>query len=230
MPNYFVYSLSFTLIDLSISSANVYSYFLPVFMPWMLIIPNEWSEFLSCVDLKSLHTAGFFTCFASSQLCLNGLLDVNAKLAANCWVSWFRYCIMFLIFAREISSSNLAWCNGCFDRDLCGFSQILQELSGIFTSSYVTSEFYFVLFNSYNYQNCGHYPLFCFVFKHNVSETGLCLRVQVKSTNLGPTYRLGFTSKRRQNPASKKLSFKWKTGRWILKKSKTIHVTGLGGL
>jgi hypothetical protein len=47
----------------------------------------------------------------------------------------------------------------------------------------------------YKYYVSGHYPSSCFylkhrhgyIWKHNVSETGFCLRLQVKPTQLGPT-------------------------------------------
>jgi hypothetical protein len=35
----------------------------------------------------------------------------------------------------------------------------------------------------------GHYPSTCFYLKHNVLETGFCLRLQVKPTQLSPINR-----------------------------------------
>jgi hypothetical protein len=64
--------------------------------------------------------------------------------------------------------------------------------------------------------------------KRNVSETGFCLRLQVKPTQLGPIdraspYWVGFTWRRRQNPVSETLvwnisrtAFYIKTVWWIM--------------
>jgi hypothetical protein len=48
----------------------------------------------------------------------------------------------------------------------------------------------------YKYYVFGHYPSTCvclktalFIFQNNVSETGFCLRLQVKPTQLGPIDR-----------------------------------------
>jgi hypothetical protein len=50
----------------------------------------------------------------------------------------------------------------------------------------------------YKYYVFGHYPSSClylkkhrpvYISKHNVSDTGFCLRLQVKSTQLGPIDR-----------------------------------------
>jgi hypothetical protein len=41
--------------------------------------------------------------------------------------------------------------------------------------------------HQYRYYVSGHYPSSCLYFsKHNVSETGFCLRLHVKPTQLGP--------------------------------------------
>jgi hypothetical protein len=64
---------------------------------------------------------------------------------------------------------------------------------------YVTNSLY-ETFNKaclfYKYYVCGHYPssrlylkTVLFIFKNNVSETGFCLRLQVKPTLLGPIDR-----------------------------------------
>jgi hypothetical protein len=36
-----------------------------------------------------------------------------------------------------------------------------------------------------NYSVSGHYPSSCSYLEHNVSETGICLRLQVETTQLG---------------------------------------------
>jgi hypothetical protein len=42
----------------------------------------------------------------------------------------------------------------------------------------------------YSYCASGQYPSPCFLFKtHNVAETGFCLRLQVRPTQLGPIDR-----------------------------------------
>jgi hypothetical protein len=41
----------------------------------------------------------------------------------------------------------------------------------------------------YNYCVSGYYPSSCFYLKHNVSETGFCLRFQVEPTQLSPIDR-----------------------------------------
>jgi hypothetical protein len=63
------------------------------------------------------------------------------------------------------------------------------------------------------------YPSFCFYLKHchvytskhNVSETGSCLRLQVKRTQLG-TFDIASPYLRRQNPVSEILCFEIYTG------------------
>jgi hypothetical protein len=81
---------------------------------------------------------------------------------------------------------------------------------------------------NYKYYVFGHYPSSCLylecpvsISKH-VSETGFCLRLKVKPTQLGPIDRaspylrtnwIGFTWRWRQNPVSEKLCFERKTGR-----------------
>jgi hypothetical protein len=42
-----------------------------------------------------------------------------------------------------------------------------------------------------DYQCPGHYTLSCHLYKHDVSETGLCLRVHMEPTQLGPIDRFG---------------------------------------
>jgi hypothetical protein len=44
----------------------------------------------------------------------------------------------------------------------------------------------FIWTSLYNHHNCGHClcPVFC--LKHDVSETGFCLRIQVEPTYVGP--------------------------------------------
>jgi hypothetical protein len=37
----------------------------------------------------------------------------------------------------------------------------------------------------YNYRIFGRHPSSCFLFKNNVSETGFCLRPQVKAYSVG---------------------------------------------
>jgi hypothetical protein len=41
----------------------------------------------------------------------------------------------------------------------------------------------------YKYYVSQHYPSSCFYLKHSVSETGFCLRLNVKTTQLGPSDR-----------------------------------------
>jgi hypothetical protein len=38
----------------------------------------------------------------------------------------------------------------------------------------------------YNYCVYGHYSSFCFYLKYNVSEAGVCLRLQAEPTQFGP--------------------------------------------
>jgi hypothetical protein len=47
-----------------------------------------------------------------------------------------------------------------------------------------------------------------FYLNQDVSETGLCLRLQVESTDLGPTGKASPVIGRRQNPVSETSSFK----------------------
>jgi hypothetical protein len=56
---------------------------------------------------------------------------------------------------------------------------------------------------------------FCFYLKHNVSDTGLYLRLQVKPIQLDPTETLCFKMKTRQ-------CFRKKTGWWIVSRNITF--------
>jgi hypothetical protein len=66
----------------------------------------------------------------------------------------------------------------------------------------------------YKYYVFGHYSSSClylknsavYFLKHNVSETGFCLRLQVKPTPLAPIDRAS-PYLRRQNPVSETLCF-----------------------
>jgi hypothetical protein len=44
------------------------------------------------------------------------------------------------------------------------------------------------------YQNSGHYPSPSVLFKHNVPQTGFCIRLQVEPAQLGPIDRWGPSS------------------------------------
>jgi hypothetical protein len=46
----------------------------------------------------------------------------------------------------------------------------------------------------WKYYFSEHYPSSCFHSKHKVSDTGFCLHLQVKPTQLGPTNRDSPTS------------------------------------
>jgi hypothetical protein len=68
----------------------------------------------------------------------------------------------------------------------------------------VKIEIYKTVLN-YKYYVFGHYPSSRpFFKKHNVSETGFCLRPQVKPTQLDPIYR---ASPYLRNPVSETLCF-----------------------
>jgi hypothetical protein len=54
--------------------------------------------------------------------------------------------------------------------------------------------------------------------KHNVLETGYCLRLQVKPTLLDPV-DIDSMSRQRQNPVSETLCFKQNTVRWIMSRN-----------
>jgi hypothetical protein len=60
-------------------------------------------------------------------------------------------------------------------------------------------------YNNYAFEE---YPSSCLCLKHNVSETGFCLRPQVKPTLLGPIDRASPYLRRRQSPVSETLCFK----------------------
>jgi hypothetical protein len=59
---------------------------------------------------------------------------------------------------------------------------------------------------------------YCVFKTHHVSETGFCLRVQVKPTQLGPIDIVS-PCLRRQNPVAETSCFKIKTGRWIISRN-----------
>jgi hypothetical protein len=52
-----------------------------------------------------------------------------------------------------------------------------------------------ISFTLYNYHNFGHYLSSCLLFKkHDVLATGVCLRLQVEHTQIGPTEKLASRS------------------------------------
>jgi hypothetical protein len=80
---------------------------------------------------------------------------------------------------------------------ICSYIQSLSREIPCFTET----ESYCVLRNSpldpflscsvlYKYCVSGLYPLSCFYLKHNVSDTGFCLRLQVKPIQLRPNEEL----------------------------------------
>jgi hypothetical protein len=148
-------------------------------------------------------------------------------------VSLFSLRIFQAFFFLLYSSKKVHWINLSRDRgSVAGsYEHGIKALGFLKDREFINYLSYY-----YKYYVSGHYSSSCFYVKHRsvyipkhmVSETGLCLRLQVKPTYLGPIdrassylwkYRLalsigrnwvGFTWRRMYNPVSETLCLKYK--------------------